>query len=78
MTAVDMAPLHRCTGVCRCFPFPHPPLKKKDCQHRKPEVQIAISGTVLTGKVVGEMWEEQWRNTRVSHGLPLATQNSAL
>jgi len=29
-------------------------------------------------KVVGEMWEERWRDKRVSRGLPLATQISPL
>eukprot|EP00957_Ditylum_brightwellii_P028561 2157762-Ditylum_brightwellii.AAC.1 len=37
-----------------------------------------IRSIILVEKVVGETWEELWCDKRVNHGLPLATQISAL
>eukprot|EP00957_Ditylum_brightwellii_P067415 5117473-Ditylum_brightwellii.AAC.1 len=37
-----------------------------------------IGNIMPVGKVVGEMWEEQWCNIKMSHGVSLATLMSAL
>eukprot|EP00957_Ditylum_brightwellii_P179736 13691819-Ditylum_brightwellii.AAC.1 len=61
-----MAPLRCRTGICQCFYVLHPLPKKKDCWHRKPEVQV-----------VEETWEERWHYKRGT-SLPQYTKGGRL
>eukprot|EP00957_Ditylum_brightwellii_P164539 12527181-Ditylum_brightwellii.AAC.1 len=51
MTTIAMVSLCRCMGAFA------PATILLWCQN-------AISGTILTGEVVGETWEERWRDKR--------------